>query len=55
VHHDAVAPQAAVTWISWLDWLEPGPGNPMDQRQATLELAGITQELVRDPRPGQPR
>jgi hypothetical protein len=55
VPDDAVAPRVTVTWTSWLDWLVPGPGNPMVQREATLELAGITQELVRDPRPGQPR
>jgi hypothetical protein len=55
VPDDAVAPRVTVTWTSWLDWLVPGPGNPMVQRKATLELAGITQELVRDPRPGQPR
>jgi hypothetical protein len=55
VPDDAVAPRVTVTWTSWLDWLVPGPGNPMVQRKATLELAGITRELVRDPRPGQPR
>jgi len=48
VPDDAVAPRITVTWAGWLDWLVPGPGNPMVQRKATLELAGITRELVRD-------
>ena len=49
VPDDAVAPRITVTWAGWLDWLVPGPGNPMVQRKATLELAGAPRRLVRDP------
>jgi hypothetical protein len=49
VPDDAAALRVTVTWASWLDWLVPGPGNPMVQRKAALELAGATGELVGDP------
>ncbi len=36
---DARLPHVRVTWARWLDYLVPGPGNPLVQRKASLELA----------------
>lgn len=49
VPDEATAPRVTVTWARWIDWLVPGPGNPLVQRKVLLDLAGITRDLAREP------
>ena len=41
---DAASPRVTVTWARWLDYVVPGPGNPLVQRKVSLELAAATRE-----------
>lgn len=48
---DIRAPRLLVTWRGWLDYLVPGPQNPLVQRKASLMLAsGAAKSGVLSPR-----
>lgn len=36
---DVASPRVTVTWAGWLDYVVPGPGNPLVQRKVSLEVA----------------
>lgn len=45
----AESPRVTVTWGGWLDYFVPGPGNPLVQRKASLELAGLAPRVPAAP------